>query len=52
MDVVKKIKVVNFKLFGIPIFKIEERSDTNFRENVEPIYPIVEFNLNDKYTDN
>lgn len=47
MDVDKRITRKQYKLFGITIFETLERSEFNYSENVTPIVPIIELNLND-----
>ena len=47
MDVEKLIKRTEFKIFGKTLFEITTRLETNYSENVTPIIPIIELNLND-----
>ena len=52
MDVEKLIKHTQFKIFGKTLFEITTKLETNYNENVTPITPIVELNLNDMHNNN
>lgn len=52
MDVQKNIKVTEYFLFGKRIFKIVERRELNYREDVEPILPAVELILDERHNKN
>lgn len=52
MDVDKSIVQKDFILFGKKIFTIRTRTEINYQENVTPILPVLEINLNDRYNNN
>ena len=45
MDVEKSVQVTEFILFGKTIFKINRKTEVNFKENVTPIEPVIELDL-------
>ena len=52
MDVEKNVKVTEYFLFGKRIFKIVERRELNYREDVEPLIPAVELILDERHNTN
>ncbi len=52
MDVEKKRQTIEYELFGKVIFRVTSCVESNYHENVEPIQPIIELNLNDKFLNN
>ena len=46
MDVDKGINVTEVKFFKWTIFKIIRKYERNYLEEVEPILPVVEVNMN------
>lgn len=51
MDVDKGITTTEFKLFNWTVFKIIRRYERNYLEEVEPLLPVVEINVNKKDVD-
>lgn len=51
MDVDKGISVTEFKLFKWTVFKITRRYERNYLEEVEPLLPVMEVNVNKKDVD-
>lgn len=51
MDVDKGIVVTEFKLFKWTVFKITKRYERNYLEEVEPLLPVMEVNVNKKDVD-
>lgn len=52
MDVEKKRQTIEYELFGKVILKITSKVESQYRDDIEPIYPVVEMNLNEKYNNN
>lgn len=52
MDVEKKRQVIEYELFGKVIFKVVNSVESNYLDDVEPIYPTIELNLNDRNNQN
>ena len=51
MDVDKGINVTEFKLFKWTIFKITTKYERNYLEDVRPLLPVVEVDINKKDVD-
>lgn len=52
MDVEKLINTTEFKIFNLTIFKIVRRQEVNYKEDVEPIVPVIEINFDDTHNHN
>lgn len=48
MDVDKGINVTEIKFFNWTIFKIVRRYERNYLEDIEPLVPVMEVNINKK----
>lgn len=47
MDIEKSIETIDYQIFGRTILKIIKKMDVNYKQDVEPIQPILEIDLKD-----
>lgn len=48
MDVEKKQQTTEYELFGKVFLRVISKTESQYRDDVEPIYPTIELNLNDE----